>query len=475
MMRLLKSLAANIATLTLALILASLIWGIAVRANDPVNQLPLRLPVEVVGRPADSSVNIIPDTVEVIVEGPASMLDGLTTNDFTAQADLTEIGSGQSVVPIQIRYNVDGVQVAFQLPEEVTVQVERIVSREIPVRVEVRGDAARGYVLNEPFADPATIIATGSASRVEALSEARVTVFLDSPQQDFVADRRPVFYDRQGNISSVNSLDLSTEEVVVTVSVDQLAGYAAKPIIVDWQGEPAPGYRLLDVNVEPDSVLVTGSPGQLDALSRVRTEPIDITGLRESVTLPVALALPQGLQLDEVQPVIVEIEIEPILTSSVVPKMPEIRALGEGLTVTLDVDEVRVFLFGPLDKLDSLVDDDVRVTLDLFGLDVGAHRLVPDADVFVSDVEIRSIQPSQLTVNITDVVTVTNEITPGATIGSISLLPATGHSDRSSADLGSLLLILLAPATLLPFGLAVFKPKRSRRTSAGRTLNQDCV
>lgn len=457
-MRLIKSLAANVATLSLALVLASLIWGIAVRASDPVNQLPLRLPVEVVGRPADSSVTITPDVVEIIVEGPASVLDGLNSSDFTAEVDLTSISSGQAVVPVQIRYNIESVQIAFQLPEEVTVQIERIVSRDIPVRAEVRGDAARGYILDEPFVDPAVITVTGSASRVEGLAEARVTVFLDNPQQDAIVTRRPVFYDRQGNIAGVNGLQLSAEEVSVTVPVDQLAGYAAKPIIVDWQGEPAPGYRLLDVRVEPDSVLLTGSPAQLDALSRVRTEPVDISGLRESVTLSVGLDLPQGLQLDDLQPIIVQIEIEPILTSSVISKRPELRALSEGLTVTLDVDEVRVFLFGPLDKLDSLVEDDVRVTVDLFGLDVGTHRLEPDADVFVSDVEVRSIQPPQLTVNITDVVTVTNGITPTATPRSSTSLQSSSHDQ--GAGLGSLLLWLMAPAALLPFGLVQFRREK---------------
>lgn len=458
-MRLVKSLAANVATLSLALILASVIWGIAVRANDPVNELQLRLPVEVVGRPADSSVTIAPSLIEVIVEGPASVLDGLTSNDFSAEIDLTDFGSGQATVPVQIRHNVESIEIAFQLPEEVSVQVERIISREIPVRVEVRGEAARGYVLGEPFVDPAVIQVTGSASRVESLSEARVTVFLDNPQQDSVVPRRPVFYDRQGNIVGINSLELSAEEVVVTVPVDQLAGYAAKPIIVDWQGEPAPGYRLLDVRVEPDSVLLTGSPASLDALSRVRTEPVDVTGLRESVTLSVALDLPEGLQLDDLQPIIVQIEIEPILTSSVISKRPEIRALGEGLTVTLDVDEVRVFLFGPLDKLDSLVDEDVRVTLDLFGLEAGTHSLEPDADVFVSDVEVRSIQPPQLTVNITDAVTVTNNITPTSTPAATS---STSSGVTSGSALASLLMLLAAPASLVPIALVLTRREKIR-------------
>lgn len=457
MIRLFTSLVANVATLLLALILAVLIWGVAVRANDPVNQLPLTLTVQPIGRPADSAVSITPDTVEIVIEGPGSVLDELTSNDFTAEVDLTEIGSGESVVPINVRHNVEAVDIAFQLPEEATIQVERIVRRDIPVNVELRGSAARGYELGQPFADPAVIPVTGVASRVEALTEANVTVFLDSPQEDVVLTRRPTFYDRQGNIASVNGLELGAEEVAVTVPVDQLAGFAAKPIIVDWEGQPAQGYRLLDVRVEPDNVLVTGRPEQLDELSRVRTEPIDITGLREPLTIPVTLALPEGLEVDEVQPIIVQIEIEPILTSSVIRKAPEIRALGEGLTVTLDVEEVRVFLFGPLDQLDSLVDEDVRVTVDLFGLDVGTHRLEPDADVFVSDVEVRSLQPSQITADITETVTATNGLTETQSLTETTTLRRGRTGSDHGRGLGFMLLFLGAPAMLLPAMVAVFR------------------
>jgi YbbR domain-containing protein len=379
------------------------------------------------------------------------VLNELTPVDFTAEADLTEVSDGENVVPIAVRTANDVVDIAWQSQDRVTVIVENIVTREIPVHVETRGSAARGYVLGEPFVDPSVIPVTGPASRVQQLAEARVTVFLDNPRQEVVTTRRASFYDRQGTITSVNGLDVGAEEVVVTVPVDQLAGFAAKPVIVNWEGEPAQGYRLLDVGVEPDSVLVTGSPAELDALSRVRTEAIDITGLRESQTFPVTLDLPEGIQLDEVQQVVVTIEIEPILTSSVVRQEPEVRALGEGLTYTLDVEEVRVFLFGPLEKLDSLADDDVRVTLDLFGLEEGTHSVEPDADVFVTDVEVRSIQPPQLTVFITNVVTTTDEITASN--------PAI-RQPRFPRNLGSsgplqLLLAFVAMATFLPFALVL--------------------
>lgn len=452
MIRLLKSLVANIATLGLALILAILIWGVAVRESDPPDLVQFEIPVQELGRPEDRIISGLPSSVVIGVEGPTSSLSQLTQEDFTAEIDLTSIPPGESIVPIQVRFEEEqGVSLAWQVPEQVTLEVERLVTREVPVEVEVRGDVARGYEMGVPVTDPEVITVSGLASRVESLAEARVTVILEQPQQDVVRTRRPTFYDRQGNVISSTALNPETEEVIITVPVEQLAGYAAKPIIVEWEGEPAPGYRLLDVNVEPDSVLVTGPPNQLDLLSRVRTELIDITGLDESQSFPVTLNLPEGIELNEVQPIVVEFEIEPILTTSIVRKTPEIRALQEGLTVTNELEEMRVFLYGPLDKLDSLADEDVRVTLDLFNLDAGSHSLEPDIDVFVSDIEVRSFQPPELTVTLTPTEEITG--TQGLPEDARILKPA-GISQAGTPVVAA---VIVFPALAIPAGLILYR------------------
>ena len=85
----------------------------------------------------------------------------------------------------------------------------------------------------------------------------------------------------------------------------------------------------------------------------------------------------------------VTVEIEPIKTSAVVTKPPEILALGTGLTATLGTDEVRVFLFGPLEILDSVIDD-VNVVVDLFGLGTGTFVVEPSIIVPVESIEVRS-------------------------------------------------------------------------------------
>jgi YbbR domain-containing protein len=421
MIKVLRSFVANLATLLTAFIIGFAIWTAAVRADDPVGSRRFNLQVEVVGQPPNSQLlNRGQDRVQILVEGRESSLAGMNQDDFRAFIDLSEVAYGESEVEIEIRHDEPQVTVTGLFPESTTVRLEQIVTREIPVRPDLRGDVARGHVRSEPIVDPVTIQVTGPASRVDNLAEARITVFLNNERQDVVVARRPTFYDLQGNVTGVTGLSLSSEEVVVIVPVIELVGFAEKPVTPQWRGSPAPGYRLLNVTVQPASVLVTGLPAALDKLRVLRTEAIDINGLVTAFTQQVPLELPNGITLDEPQPIIVTVEIEPILTSSVIAKEPDLRALGPELTAELDPEEVRIFLFGPLPVLDSLQPGDVRVTLDLLNLSIGVHNVIPIVDVFANDVEVRSFQPPFVTVVISQEITLTEEVTG---TGGLPLLP----------------------------------------------------
>jgi YbbR domain-containing protein len=433
MARFLRWLVSNLATMTLAFLLAVIIWATAIRSADPLATELIQVAVQVVGKPADGLITSgVPENVQVAVNGPMSSLAELEDDDFGAVIDLSDVPFGEQEVPIQIAFEHDLAVITSQFPATALITMEQIVSRDVLVVVDVRGEVARGHSQEAPNAEPDVIRVTGPSSRVDQLAEARVTVLLDNTREEVNVARRPTFYDVQGNVASVTGLTLSDDEVEVIVPVSELAGFAEKPITAQWVGEPAAGYRLLGVSVEPDSVLVTGRPTQLEVLSRLETEPIDISGLTETFRDQVALALPEGVTLEESQPVFVTIEIEPISSTSIVRKTPEVRALTEGLTVTVTPEEVRVFLFGPLPVLDSLNEDDVRVTLDLLNLEVGTHRLEPIVVVSANNVELRSIQPQFLTVMITNVVTTTNELTETTTL--TNLLSLSWQDEATAAQ-----------------------------------------
>lgn len=413
MIRFLRSLVANIALLILAFIMALIIWVNAIREQDPLRTQFLQIPIEIIGQPDNT---ILQDTdrrqtVQIVFEGPSTVVNSLTDSDFVARVDLSTVPMGAEIsVPITVEAKEANVTIQTSSPETLLVNIEELVAQEVPVTLDLRGTVARGHSQGTPLIDPPTITVSGPASRVQPLDFARATVFLNNERDTKVDNPQPIFYDRQGRVASVSGLTLSTEQVQVTVPVDEAADFAEKFVEVVWAGDPAPGYRLLSISADPPSVLVQGSPTELNQITRIKTEPIDINGLTGSFEQQVALVLPSGVTLDQDQELFVKIEIEPLVTSATYTRAVEVQGLGEGLAAEIKPETVRVFLFGPLPVLDALLEEEVQVTADLFGLDIGTYSLEPDVNFPTRGIELRSIQPAQITVIITEAITPTAAI-----------------------------------------------------------------
>ncbi len=441
-----NSLVDSLGGLLLAAVLALFIWLTATQDQDPISGQFLQLGVDFVGQPADSILTQPQRfSVQVRLEGPESALRQLSPDDFEAFVDLSQIPFGENTpAPIRITSSTEDLEVTLIIPEEVDVLLEEQVSREIPVEVDIRGSIARGHTQGEPLLEPAYITVSGPRSDIEDLDFALITVFLNSPRETSLGRHRPVFYDAQGRVASTVDLTLDTQDVQVTIPVEQSAGFAEKLITVEWIGDPAYGHRLLNISVEPPSALVEGAPEVVNALTRLQTEPIDITGLTESFIQQTTLELPDGITLDQNQEIFVSVGIEPILSTDTRRREVEILGLDEDLEATLTPDQVGVVLFGPLPVLDSLVAEDVRVTVDLFDFDSGRYSIEPQVDIPDRGIQVRSIQPSAISVFITKTLTTTVDLT--------STLPLT--STGQSLITGTTAITETSQNLLAPFALA---------------------
>ena len=416
MIRMARSLLANLATLILCFILALVIWINAMQVDDPDVKRALQIPATFIGLPEDvTRVSPADDNPPVLItyEGPTSIVSDLIIEDFTAIIDLSNTPLDSDViVPVEIQVEDTRIILEAPIPETVTVRLERLVSREIDVELEIRGgDVARGHTMGEPLVDPPTITVSGSETEVDQLDFARVTVFLNDDTQTLIESPLPLFYDRQGQVASVSGLQLSTDQVQVTIPINESADFATKLITADIVGQVAPGYRVLGVTVDPPNVLVTGRPTQLALPFRVQTEEIDITGLTETFQDQVSLTLPEGITLDSVTEISVTVQIEPFSSTKIYNQPIELLGVGEDVEITISPDMVRVVLFGPSPVLDTLTEQEVRVTLDLFGLEPGEYSLEPDVDVPDRGLELRSIQPAVIEVTVSEAITQTDSIT----------------------------------------------------------------
>lgn len=422
-MRSARTLLTYLPTFLLALVLATIIWATAVREPDPVQNVLIQVPLVPDMTPEQLLLNNLPETVQVQIRAKQSILEQISAGNYVAVIDLAGSPYGQTTQPVTLQPPIDDTEEVVMFPEAIEVRLDRQITRDIAVVVTPQGNVAPGYIRSEPSVDPPLLKVIGPESIVSRLVEARTNVFLDNAKETFSVTRRPILYDDQGNIVGTGTTNLSVdpETVTITIPVEEQEGVREKAITPRWNGDPADGYRLLSVTVDPITALVSGSPAVLDNLSSVPTIEIDVGGLKQTTVAATTLNLPPGVTWEDPQPITVTVEIEPIKTSAVVTKMPEILALGEGLTATLSTDEVRVFLFGPLEILDT-VKEDVSVIVDLFGLGEGMFVVEPSIIIPVDSIEVRSFQPSQITVEISEIVTATGDVT--STL-STSILPST--------------------------------------------------
>ncbi|MBK8904009.1 MAG: hypothetical protein IPM53_22700 [Anaerolineaceae bacterium] len=444
MMRLTRSFLANLATLILCFILAVVIWVNAMQVEDPDLKRALQIPATFIGLPEDATrISPTDDNPSVLIsfEGPTSVVSELSPDAFSAIIDLSEVPLGSEVsVPIEVQTTNTQVTLDDPIPNTITVRLEKLVTREIDVELEIRGEVARGHTMGEPLIDPPVISVTGTESEVDRLDFAQVTVFLNDDTQTRIESPQPLFYNRQGRVASVSGLQLSTDQVQVTIPINESADFANKVITADVVGQVAPGYRVLGVTIEPSSVLVTGRPTQLALPFRVQTEPIDITGLTETFQSQVSLVLPEGISLDSVSEITVTVQIEPFSSTKIYNQPIELLGVDDDLEVTVDPDTVRVVLFGPSPVLDTLTEQEVRVSLDLFGLEPGEYSLEPDVDVPDRGLELRSIQPSVIDVIITEPVTPTEDFSDIESLNlDVQQPPETGREGRTAVPTPSLL------------------------------------
>ncbi len=81
----------------------------------------------------------------------------------------------------------------------------------------------------------------------------------------------------------------------------------------DLEGEPAPGFKLAGVDLDPPRVRIAGARSEVRRLSEVVTETIDIRGITETAEREVRVSIGAGhMWVEREQPVRVTIRVEPV-------------------------------------------------------------------------------------------------------------------------------------------------------------------
>jgi YbbR domain-containing protein len=436
----------QINTLVLSILLGVIVWVIAINQENPIVQQTYaeRLPVTVRGLPG----NLLPiqdlsrETVQVVLQAPRESWDNLEPSDFTAYIDLSGLGSGVHDVEVDVDVVDPRVRVVSIQRPALRVQLDQVITKQVPVRVDIVDTTAFGYEWQPPVVDPMTVTITGPETQVAQVTTMRAEISLSNAKSQVERNQTVSAVNAEGQV--VPRVTASPEIVHVVVPVEQWPGRKEVAVRVNLTGQPAAGYRLSSVRVNPSTVVLLGNADVLAQVPGfVSTEPVSLTNATSEIQQRVQVIIPQGATVLEGTAVDVTASITPIEGGTTVVQQPVIQGLGPGLKATVALETVDVILSGPLPFLEALGPDDVFVMLDLTGLLAGNHVVTPRV-VVPTGIRAEGVLPETVEVIISTVVTPTMELLPDRT-------PGNGTPDEGTSEVPtSAPLPVTSPETLPP-------------------------
>jgi YbbR domain-containing protein len=386
--------------LGLAFALAALLWIYVLDQENPaISATYNNIPVTPHG--LGSNLNVANDlgTATVTVRAPGDVLARLQAANFQATLDLTGRGAGTYRLPVAVVPPV-GVTDASVEPAMVSVQIEELAERRLPVTVRTQGRPGLGYRIQTQQVRPTEVLVRGRRDAVERIDSLVADIDVEGKQGTQTGDVRPKAVDFAGR--EIADLDFNPAYVNVTIAIQQLLGYKTLPVRVPVEGAPAPGYRVTDITIQPTTLTVYGLPSVLEPLTALETAPVSIGGTTQTVSLDIQVPITNGRTLyppgtsDRVS---VRVAVEEISTKTRLSVLLDKVGLAPGLGAVLSPDRVDVTLSGPFDALQSIKPDSVRATLDLTGYAEGTHRVAP-VITLPPHTTLQAVDPGDVTVTI---------------------------------------------------------------------------
>jgi YbbR domain-containing protein len=394
-------------TFLLAFVLALAVWAIAVTASDPTVEriYPRPVTVEIIGQsPGLMLTSTVHDQITLTLSAPQSIWDRLINENIPVRAivDLSGMGPGNHDLPIQIQVGISPVRVLSYTPQTLSVTLENLSSKSLPIHLIVRNNPAIGFQAGAAQLSQSTVTISGPESLVSRVKEVVVTLDINQAHENI--NRTIAVQAMDANEVAVSGVTITPDQVVVTDPITQRGGYRNVVVKAVLVGQIAIGYRLTNITVSPPAVTVFSTdPSLVEKLpGYVETTPINLNGSKDGLDMTLGLNLPNGVQVVGDQTIQVQVGVAAIEGSlSMTQLNVNINGLADGMEAKISPETVDIILSGPLPLLDTLTQDKITVSVDLTGQGPGTYQLVPRVELPSTDLKLESVLPGSIEVTIT--------------------------------------------------------------------------
>ncbi len=369
----------------LAILMAIALWIVVVVNNESVLRENIISNIPVIYRNVDlleedSELRIIEgqdQTVSVRVSGPYAALSSLRADDIQVSVDVSKFtkpgtytfktSDGSSDYSLRILGNqaqsINPPEIAS--PVSFQVVVDTIITKEIPVAVQLEGKALSGYLYEEPVVGQEHVVVTGPESVVSRIKKAVAII----PEEDSDQLKRTTtvlasltFLGEHNEEIDKTHLACTPNELSVTIPVYVMAKL---PLTVDLVNSETLTKDSVSVQIEPEQLLVYGGESIITSLTELELGKIELGTVDPNAPPKVIpIPLPAGVTRVPGQPAAAKVTIKPVGLSTREFPISNIELQNTGtnpdLTATLVTNSITVRIQADTASLAKLTADSIK-------------------------------------------------------------------------------------------------------------------
>ena len=370
----------------LAVFFAILLWLVVINITDYSVSVTIEdIPVEQVNADVLDELDQVYDvvkggTVDIVVKGRRSIVNGLKADDYYAYADLSQMSITNSVqvnVEPKIRSLADEITISCS-DNVIQLSLEDKVSEQFPVRVVTVGTASSGYAVGDAYATPNIITIEGPKSAVDKITDVIVTVNVSSAVDDITAVDDIAILDAYGEKIANDKIVLSQEKADINVII-----YPVKTINVniDIKGTVMDGYAISEVAYQPKTIDVAGMEEDLESIEEINIDNISVSGMYESLQTIINVNdyLPEGIILaQQSADVAVTVDIEKVTSKEISINADDISLTGKQSDYEYEVElskDFKVEISGLENVITDMTAADIKPVISCTNLIVGTNTV----------------------------------------------------------------------------------------------------
>jgi YbbR domain-containing protein len=264
------------------------------------------VPVNVYYDSENTIVKGIPDSVNLTLKGPKSILQPTKLQrDFEVYVDLTNMQLGSHKVKVKYRNISEKLDVKIE-PQTLMVEIEEKISKTFSVEADVDINNIReGYIAEQPIIKPGSVKILGAKSEIEKIAYVKAVVEVDDVSETVEKQIKVIALDKR-----LNKVNVDIQPRSVTVKVPIVSPSKKVPLKVKTIGSLSEGLNIKSIAPSPSEVTVFGSKDMLDKLGVIDNIEVDISKVTKSENVWVSVPIPKGAKRVYPEKVAVKVELE---------------------------------------------------------------------------------------------------------------------------------------------------------------------